>query len=186
VPQVSYGNSTAVASQRQPASQPAAASSQAWVRARVRSTVQLYKVQQFRCYRSEPRRLLGEYGVWRNRGRPIAAGSRHRRLWLASSSSRLIADRVTGFVRLCATPNPHLIRADTHPSASHPSRLGVVKISPTHHPSFNTLAIIYYDTRGVPRAYMIPKSHTWNSFTSECEWPNPGYSYINLGEIEIG
>jgi hypothetical protein len=58
VPQVSYGNSTAVASQRQPASQPAAASSQAWVR----STVQLYKVQQFRCYRSEPRRLLGEYG----------------------------------------------------------------------------------------------------------------------------
>ena len=29
--------------------------------------------------------------------------------------------------------------------------------------------IIYYDTRGVPRAYMIPKSHTWNSFTSKCE-----------------
>eukprot|EP01047_Picozoa_sp_COSAG01_P118898 COSAG01_NODE_47596_length_388_cov_28.280277_2_plen_37_part_01 len=24
--------------------------------------LQLYKVQQFRCYRSGPRRLLGEYG----------------------------------------------------------------------------------------------------------------------------
>eukprot|EP01047_Picozoa_sp_COSAG01_P051502 COSAG01_NODE_5321_length_4335_cov_3.928234_8_plen_58_part_01 len=24
--------------------------------------IQLYKVQQFRCYRSGPRRLLGEYG----------------------------------------------------------------------------------------------------------------------------
>ena len=27
-----------------------------------RLIVQLYKVQQFRCYRSGPRRLLGEYG----------------------------------------------------------------------------------------------------------------------------
>eukprot|EP01047_Picozoa_sp_COSAG01_P124896 COSAG01_NODE_53919_length_335_cov_6.665254_1_plen_50_part_01 len=26
------------------------------------SILQLYKVQQFRCYRSGPRRLLGEYG----------------------------------------------------------------------------------------------------------------------------
>ena len=26
------------------------------------TVLQLYKVQQFRCYRSGPRRLLGEYG----------------------------------------------------------------------------------------------------------------------------
>ena len=64
--------------------------------------------------------------------------------------------------------HPHLIRADTTP-APHTSHLVLLlKVSPTHHPSFNTLDIIYYDTR-VPRAYMIPKSHTWNSFTSKCE-----------------
>ena len=73
---------------------------------------------------------------------------------------------------LCAPPHnhhhPHLIRADTTP-APHSSHLVLLlKVSPTHHPSFNTLDIIYYDTR-VPRAYMIPKSHTWNSFTSKCE-----------------
>jgi hypothetical protein len=33
-----------------------------WIRRPYSTIVQLYKVQQFRCYRSGPRRLLGEYG----------------------------------------------------------------------------------------------------------------------------
>ena len=75
-----------------------------------------------------------------------------------------------GLVRLRTSTNTHISSVRTHIRHTSLSHLVLLKVSPTHHPSFNTLVIIYYDTRGVvPRAYMIPKSHTWTSFTSECE-----------------
>ena len=47
----------------------------------------------------------------------------------------------------------YIIRADTTP-APHSSHLVLLlKVSPTHHPSFNTLDIIYYDTRGSPSVH---------------------------------
>ena len=52
-----------------------------------------------------------------------------------------------GLVRLRTSTNTHLIRADTSPHTAL-SHLVLLKVSPTHHPSFNTLVIIYYDTRG--------------------------------------
>jgi hypothetical protein len=50
----------------------------------------LGKVQQFRCYRSGPRRLLGEYGGIEADQQQQEAADSNSWLWLASSSSRLI------------------------------------------------------------------------------------------------
>jgi hypothetical protein len=96
--------------------------------------------------------------AWRSRGASVGLGC-------------LLGVRLRpglGFVRLRTTTITHISSVRTQRLHLTPHDLVLLKVSPTHHPSFNTLDIIYYDTR-VPRAYMIPKSHTWNSFTSKCE-----------------
>jgi hypothetical protein len=52
--------------------------------------LQLYKAQHFRCYRSGPRRLLGEYGGIEADQEQQQAADSSSWLWLSSSSSRLI------------------------------------------------------------------------------------------------
>ena len=58
-----------------------------------------------------------------------------------------------GFVRLRTTTNTHISSVRTHRPHLTSHDLVLLKASPTHHPSFNTLAIIYYDTRGSPSVH---------------------------------